>query len=150
MYGIRTMSPTGLRWASYPLDEHCHPWSVNERFSATSGTWPFHSPTSEMIMSHSNVCFWSGYPDSTGIHHRFRAPQRSCVYSTHVHRIKLAAPVRLELTNTYGQSVVCRTASIWGQLILAGDPGFEPGDVGIKIRCLRPTWRIPYNLAEEG
>ena len=26
---------------------------------------------------------------------------------------------------------------------LAGDQGFEPRNAGIKIRCLRPTWRIP-------
>ena len=28
---------------------------------------------------------------------------------------------------------------------LAGDLGFEPRNAGIKIRCLRPTWRIPNN-----
>ena len=27
--------------------------------------------------------------------------------------------------------------------IMAGDLGFEPRSAGIKIRCLRPTWRIP-------
>ena len=26
---------------------------------------------------------------------------------------------------------------------VAGDQGFEPRNAGIKIRCLRPTWRNP-------
>ena len=32
-------------------------------------------------------------------------------------------------------------------LKLAPLQGFEPQNVGIKIRCLRPTWRKGYNMA---
>ena len=29
---------------------------------------------------------------------------------------------------------------------LAGVEGFEPSNAGIKIRCLRPAWRLPYKF----
>jgi hypothetical protein len=31
--------------------------------------------------------------------------------------------------------------------VMAGEEGFEPSNAGIKIRCLRPTWRLPYTGA---
>src|SRR5439155_8023051 len=28
----------------------------------------------------------------------------------------------------------------------AGEEGFEPSNAGIKIRCLRPAWRLPFGV----
>ncbi len=36
-----------------------------------------------------------------------------------------------------------------GHFILAGAPGFEPGNAGIKIRCLT-AWRRPSNFSASG
>ena len=37
-----------------------------------------------------------------------------------------------------------------GQGHLAGEEGFEPSHVGIKIRCLNTTWRLPYTGSGRG
>jgi len=40
--------------------------------------------------------------------------------------------------------VTCMGATPTVYFHMVGDTGFEPVNVGFKIRCLRPAWLIPY------